>query len=396
MVFLLEQAMLVEEVAIPVYFAKYDEEIETIISEISNHPEKSKRKEADRRSALVETFNKISANGYQVVVSGASHAPKKDPKIPVIQGELIPFKQTTKASEEGQQKLPVIIITAQLKTFGITNVQPPNFDVSVFLTLIQAFSKLYNQMSSSAKYRVIFVLHESGPLLNFQGAKKFLDANIDESTIQNAEFAICLDSISELSEMLMHVSKPLKDGPVNKFYEILKEKAQLYGGKSLTAVHKKINLADSFHKWAHERFSMKRVNAFTLSSLQTHLDPLRTSIFSEHISSSPILESGESQLDEFILNNIQTNTKILAEALASYIFFRDEADSGEIFTDQLSLSAKSIQPFIATKSLSKSNNLKATFEKFLKNVKVYDDKPDAREPEFMFYDGEEAVLNVYK
>lgn len=385
--------MMVEEVAIPVYFAKYDREIEDIINEISTHPDKSKKKE----SALVEMFNKISANGYQVVVTGSSNLPKKDSKIPVIQGELIPFKPTSKASDEGQQKLPVIIITTQLKTFGITHITPPNFDTVVFLTLMQAFSKLYNQMSSTAKYRIIFVLHESSSLLNFQGAKKFLDANIDESTIiQNAEFAICLDSISELSELLMHVSKPLKEGPVNKFFEILKEKAQLYGGKTVTAVHKKINLADSFHKWAHERFSMKRVNAFTLSSLQTHFDPLRTSIFTEHVSNSPLLESGEGQLDEFILNNIETNTKILAEALATYIFFRDDNESGEIFTDQLSINAKSIKPFIASKSMSRSQNIKSTFEKFLKNVKVYEDKPDAREPEFMFYDGEEAVLNVYK
>lgn len=383
--------MLVEEVAVPVYFAKYNEELDGIISDISFSPEKKKE------SAAREMFNKISANGYQVVVSGASHAAKKDPKIPIIQGELIPFKQTVKVSEDGQQtKLPVIIVTTQLKNFGVTYVEPSNYDTAAFLTLVQTFSKLYNQVSSSAKYRIIFVLHESGSMLNFQGAKKFLDTNLEEATIQNAEFAICIDSLTELSDLLMHVSKPLKEGPVNRFYEILKEKAELYGSKPVTVVHKKINLADSFHKWAHERFSMKRVNAFTLSSLQSYTDPIRTSIFTEHVATSPILESAESELDQTALNNIQTNTKILAEALASYIFFRDETETGEIFKDTLAITEKSFQPYLAAKSMSKSKNIRMTFEKFLKNVKVYDDKPDPREPEFMLYDGEEAVLNIYK
>lgn len=390
---MLEQALMTEEILVPVYFAKYDENINQIINEISLNTENSKRKE----SALLEMMKKVSANLYQVVVSGASHSPKKESKIPVIQGELIPFKQTSKVSEDGQQsKLPVIIVTTQLKTFGITHLQPPNYDTTVLLALINTFSKLYNQMSSSAKYRIVFVLHESGSLLNFQGAKRFLDANIDEATLQNAEFAICLDSIAELPDLLMHVSKPLKEGPVSKFFEILKEKAALYGQKSLINVHKKINLAETFHKWAHERFSMKRVNAFTLSSLQSHTDPLRTSIFSEHVVSSSTLDSGEDQLDDFILDNIQTNVKILAEALATYIFLRDDDETGEIFTGPMSISVKSIQPYIAPKSMSKSQNAKMTFEKFLKNVKVYEEKADVREPEFLFYDGEEAVLNIYK
>jgi hypothetical protein len=384
--------MLAEEIAIPVYFARYSEDIEEIILEISRSPAGATRKE----SALLEMFNKISANGYQIVVSGASHAPKKDSKIPVIQGELIPFKQVTKTEDGQPAKLPVIVITAHLKTFGVTNIQPPNYDATVMLTLIEMFSKLYSQTSSSAKYRIVFVLHESGSLLNFQGAKKFLDNNLEESNIQTAEFALCLDSFAEnTDEIMMHVSKPIKDGPAAKFYEILAQKAKQFGPKPIDVVHKKINLAETFHKWAHERFSMRRISAFTLSSLKSYTDPKRTSIFSEHTQSSPLLESGEEQVDQAILENIKTNTKILAEALATYVFF-DENDSGEIFTKPLTLSEKSIQPYLAMKSISKSQNIKMTFERFLRNVKLYYDKPDAREPDFMFYEGEEAVLNVYK
>lgn len=247
----------------------------------------------------------------QVSVSGPSHTAKKDAKIPIIQGELIPFKPA-KTSEEGPGKLPVIIVTTQLKTFGITNDLPPNYDATIFLTLIDMFSKLYNHQQSSPKYRVVFMLHESGSLLNFQGAKKWLDTNTEDASIQNAEYALCLDSVADsMDSILMHVSKPPKEGTSTfKFFEILKKKAELYGGKTTEGLHKKINLAEPFHKWEHERFSIKRISAFTLSSLRSYTDPIRTSIFSRNSPTSSVLESN-SELDDVILRNIETNTKIL-------------------------------------------------------------------------------------
>lgn len=100
--------MLTDDVPIPVYFTEYHEEVEKIISEISYTSRDSKQKD----SALVEMFNKISQNGYQVVVTGASHSPKKDSRIPIIQGDLIPFKTTASKSSSD---LPVIIVSAALK-----------------------------------------------------------------------------------------------------------------------------------------------------------------------------------------------------------------------------------------------------------------------------------------
>lgn len=43
-----------------------------------------------------------------------------------------------------------------------------------------------------------------------------------------------------------------------------------------------------------------------------------------------------------------------------------------------------------------NNDIKDAFEKYLKNVKIYNDKPDVREPEFMFYNDIDAKLNVYR
>lgn len=64
--------MLAQEISIPVYFSKFDTELDDIISDISKlkadeQDDVEDIKEAGKRgSALSEIINSISANGYQV------------------------------------------------------------------------------------------------------------------------------------------------------------------------------------------------------------------------------------------------------------------------------------------------------------------------------------------
>lgn len=383
--------MMAEEISIPVYFSTFDEEINKIISEIGSVPANKITKPS---SALSEIFKKISANSYQVVVTGNQPAKKKDSRIPIIQGELIPFKTDSGAIKTQQSKLPVIVISAQMKPFGIINDQPPNFDTTVLLTLASLFSKLFNQASSGAKYRIVFVLDESGSLLNYQGAKKWLETNVED--VHNIEFAICLEGVAESmdSDIYMHVSKPPKEGtPVYRFYEILDKKTRKYSKKNLESVHKKINLADVFFKFPHERFSMRRISAFTISSLKSFSDPLKTSSFSDH--TSTVILDGNSEIDKNMLQNIQNNVKILAESLATFVYNFNSDEDEEIFSGSMTITQDTIQSHIAPKLLSKSNNVKLAFEKFLKNVKVSHDISIERDPEFVFYESEDAKLNIY-
>lgn len=59
----------------------------------------------------------------QVVASGARHSPNRQSKIPIIQGELAPTKNIkADGSIEINTKLPMILITAHMETFGLVNV----------------------------------------------------------------------------------------------------------------------------------------------------------------------------------------------------------------------------------------------------------------------------------
>lgn len=86
---------------------------------------------------------------------------------------------------------------------------------------------------------------------------------------------MCLDSISSGNSLYMHVSKPPKENtPVNVFYKELKSAAEKYHSSNnqvpIEGIHKKINLADDILAWEHERYSIRRLPAFTLSTIKVY------------------------------------------------------------------------------------------------------------------------------
>lgn len=386
--YMLEQAMMTQEISIPVYFSRYSQEMEKVAQDLYKvRGTGANQNKQQQSSALQDIINTVSANGYQVVISGASHAANKQSKINIIQGELAPSQSRLKTEESSVSagKLPIIIVTAPLQTLGLINQEVSNDDLSVLLTLVDSFSKLYNSATTAPKYRLMFLVTESNHLLNFQGTKKWLDANFEDNAQNNVEFVVCLDAIGrqqslDADSLFMHVSKPPKEGTATSaYFKSLKTTAKRYGSVGVDGVHKKINLADVLLAWEHERFSMKRLPAFTLSNLKNHKDPLRSSVF-----------IGASEEREQVLAK---NAKIIAESLANYVYKLD--GEGEIFTGTMDITKDSLRPWTRMASMATSNDLKNAFEKYLKNVKVTHDKPEAREPEFMLFDGQEAKLNVY-
>lgn len=276
--FMLEQAMMAQEISIPVYFSPHTKELETVAKDLFKVRGSAKQRKQPQSSALEDIINTVSANGYQVVISGGSHAANKQSKINIIQGELAPSPSRLKSTEDASVssgKLPIIIVTAQLKTLGLINQAVTNEDLAVLMTLVDSFSKLYNSAMTAPKYRLMFLVTESNHLLNFQGSKKWLDANFDDNAqTNNVEFVVCLDAIGrhqdlDADSLFMHVSKPPKEGTATSaYFKSLKTTAKRYGSGSVDGVHKKINLADVLLAWEHERFSMKRLPALTLSSVK--------------------------------------------------------------------------------------------------------------------------------
>lgn len=96
----LEDAMLAQEITIPVYFAKWTPQLETIVTEISQ----SLLTNDKSKSAAEAMFTSVAANGYQIVVNPGTPNVKQDVKVATIQGHL--------AGQGTEGKVPTIAIVA--------------------------------------------------------------------------------------------------------------------------------------------------------------------------------------------------------------------------------------------------------------------------------------------
>lgn len=126
---------------------------------------------------------------------------------------------------------------------------------------------------------------------------------------------MCLDTLATNDSIYMHVSKPPKEGsPASSFYKELSAASKKYPSVTVESIHKKINLAEDVLGWEHERYSIRRLPAFTLSGLKSHRDYQRATI----------LDTREN-LD---VDRLARNTKIIAESLARHVY---NVSGGDVF-----------------------------------------------------------------
>ncbi|XP_068447763.1 BOS complex subunit ncln isoform X2 [Clinocottus analis] len=404
----LEPEMLATETIVPVYFAMEDDELLSIYTQTLTSS--SSQGSLSAAEVLLHT---ATANGFQMVTSGAQSKAISDWAITSLEGRL---------AGVGGEDLPTIVVVAHYDSFGVApwlsyGADSNGSGVSMLLELARLFSKLYTYKRTHAGYNLLFFVSGGGKF-NYQGTKRWLEDNLDHtdsSLLQdNVAFVLCLDTLGNGDTLHLHVSKPPKEGTPQ--FTLLKELEMVaesqYPEVKFSMVHKKINLADDMLAWEHERFGIRRLPAFTLSHLPSHRLAQRFSIMDvRSVSPSSRHGAGEPPAGPHVdVMKLSRNTKLVAEALARVIYNLTEKGAPgdlQIFTEQMvqdeQLSAVvdwlTAQPR-AAQLVDKDSSVVSTLEyhlgHYLKDVKRHYVKADKRDPEFVFYDQLKQTMNAYR
>lgn len=389
----LEPEMLSTETIVPVYFAMEDDELLSIYTQTLTSS--SSQGSLSAAEVLLHT---ATANGFQMVTSGAQSKAISDWAITSLEGRL---------AGVGGEDLPTIVVVAHYDSFGVApwlsyGADSNGSGVSMLLELARLFSKLYTYKRTHAAYNLLFFVSGGGKF-NYQGTKRWLEDNLDHtdsSLLQdNVAFVLCLDTLGNGDSLHLHVSKPPKEGSPQ--YSLLKELemvvARQYPEVKFSMVHKKINLADDMLAWEHERFGIRRLPAFTLSHLPSHRLAQRSSIMDVR----PHVD----------VKKLGRNTKVVAEALARVIYNLTEKGAPgdlQIFTEQMQVQEEQLSAVVdwltaqprAAQLVDKDSSVVSTLEyhlgRYLKDVKRHYVKADKRDPEFVFYDQLKQTMNAYR
>uniref|UniRef100_A0A8C3SX65 BOS complex subunit NCLN n=1 Tax=Chelydra serpentina TaxID=8475 RepID=A0A8C3SX65_CHESE len=389
----IEPEMLAMETIVPVYFAVEDEELLSIYEQ--TRVASTSQGSASAAEVLLHT---ATANGFQMVTSGAQSKAVSDWLITSLEGRLTGL---------GGEDLPTIVIVAHYDSFGVAPWLSHGADsngsgISGLLELARLFSRLYTYKRTHAGYNLLFFASGGGKF-NYQGTKRWLEDNLDHtdsSLLQdNVAFVLCLDTLGRGNSLHLHVSKPPKEGTLQ--HAFLRELEMVVESQfpevKFSMVHKKINLAEDMLAWEHERFAIRRLPAFTISHLESHRDGLRNSI----MDTRPRVDS----------KTLTRNTRIIAEALTRVIYNLTEKGAPadlHIFTEQMQIQQEQLESVmdwltsqpraaqLVDKDSTFLNTLEYYMSRYLKDVKQHHVKADKRDPEFVFYDQLKQVMNAYR
>ncbi|KAH0625823.1 hypothetical protein JD844_034110 [Phrynosoma platyrhinos] len=389
----IEPEMLAMETIVPVYFAEEDDELLSIYEQ--TQAASASQGSASAAEVLLHT---ATANGFQMVTSGAQSKAVSDWLITSVEGRLTGL---------GGEDLPTIVVVAHYDSFGVAPWLSHGADsngsgVAVLLELARLFSRLYTYKRTHAGYNLLFFASGGGKF-NYQGTKRWLEDNLDHtdsSLLQdNVAFVLCLDTLGRGKSLHLHVSKPPKEGTLQ--HAFLKELelvvASQFPEVRFSMVHKKINLAEDMLAWEHERFAIRRLPSFTVSHLESHRDSLRNSIMDVR-----------SRVDPKILTR---NTRIIVEALTRVIYNLTEKgvpSNLQIFTEQMQIQQEQMEAVMdwltsqprAAQLIDRDstfiNTLEYYMSRYLKDVKQHHVKADKRDPEFVFYDQLKQIMNAYR
>lgn len=381
----LESQLLREEVKLPVYFMNESDEINEYYEYIEN--DGANQMDSSAFQSIVDT---VFSNGFQFDVSAAMnqalvHSANGFQAVN-LQGKLNGGNMLT------GDKIPTIIVTAHYDAFGLATCLSYGCDSSgtgvvALLEIARIFSSLYSSSKTLPSVNLLFVLTAEGKY-NYHGLKKWIEEQSETNELagkidlDDVQFAICLDSLGK-SGMYAHVSRPPKEG--HALFELL-NMAQF------EMVHKKINLANEILAWDHERFSLNKIPAFTLSHFKSFKDADRNTM-------TDTIDS----VDKTILIS---NIKQIVHSLAQYIYKNNQVSSF-LFNDELDVSSDFVTSWLnqvcgtprAASLMNKNHplvsNMFAHFSHYLHESVKWPVKVQQKEAEFVFYNQEEAKLMIY-
>ncbi|XP_022669405.1 nicalin-like isoform X2 [Varroa destructor] len=395
----LEHKLFQDTYAVAVYLVRNCPEIESVLSRASASS-----------SATFDLSALWAGTATQLSIQRAAPKQIRNPRLPTLWAKLVGFGL--------EEQLPTISIVAHYDAFGAAPQLARGMDsnasgVAALLEIMRLFSRLYGQSKTHPRANLIFVLSSSGKL-NYLGIKKLIDdavegSNAEVSLLAESQFSMCLEAISGRRGLNAHVSKPPKQGqPMARFFELLN--GTRFDSQPVHLVHKKINLAEEMRVWEHERFSLSKLPAFTLSSHITYNARSRYSIFDRH----------------YDLDALVQNVQDIVASLAAFVYQKPREVADEFMAESLAVDKehlKAVVDYLATQPRSAAlhasrsslsqlvSTLKEMMTRFLPNegsaqgtpkgqagptsagqVRISYYEPDRREPELVLYDQAEEVL----
>ncbi|XP_019736813.1 nicalin-1 [Hippocampus comes] len=391
-----ESQALMTETLMPVYVAPEDEQLLHMYEEVK------KAASARTSSIFIRVFRSmVTATAFQILVTNNS------PIKAITDTTLVTLEGVLPGAGED---IPTIVITAHYDSYGLApwlsyGADSNGSGVIILLELARLFQMLYSSPSTRPRYHLMFSLTGGGKQ-NFFGTKKWIEENLDhaESSLlhDNVAFVLCLDTLANGDELYMHVSRPPKsDTPMYAFIQHLDEVvSSRFPWMKTQMVHKKINLMESTVAWEHERFSLRRIPAFTLSHLDDPKSELRGSLLDT-----------ASQVD---FQKIKRNGIIVAEALARYMYHLSDKSSlrdVQLFKGRLDFHDSrifSLMSFLtsvprATQLMDKEpahilliNSLEHEFKQYLQQVHRHTFRQDKRDPDITFFDQMSQPVVMYR
>lgn len=387
---MLENDLLEADLPIPVYFSHEDEELHNLYKEVAVSLNSD-----SATSALKALTTVASANSFHFVSDAGESKPLHDFPIVSIQGKL--------TGEGVEDQLATIAIVTHYDSFSIVPTLANGMDSTgsgliAFMEISRLLSKLYDRSKTHPKYNILFLMAGGGKF-NYQGTKKWIEDNIESSEISllsEVDYVLCLDALGNGNELNLHVSKPPKDkSAAALLYQDLKQVSdEFFPSSQMNLIHKKVNLADDLLAWEHERFSLRRLPAGTVSHLSKPGKLNRGSIFDNSLN----------------MTSLKRNTKIIAEGIARHVFNltgKGYTKNAEVFSGDLAIDddyMESWKEYLTShprsqQLIAKDSKLlvalEETMARYLKDVKRVTARADKKDPEYLFYDVFDAKINVY-